>query len=432
MKYYNKLIRVSTLIALLPLVFLTGCNDSGVTGNDDVDGTTNEDSELQAIDPVPLGDYCDYVILAKSGISTVPNSDINGDIGVSPAAQTSITGFALTDGDGFATSDQVNGFVYAADQEEPTPSNLTVAINEMEALYTNVANRPNPVETERNNGELGGDELISGVYKWSTVVTASSDFTLSGDEDDVWIFQIEDNLTVSSDVTLILNGGAKASNVFWQVAGAVTIGTNAHFEGIILSKTAINLQTGASHIGKLLAQTAVTLDQNSITDSGCSEPSDDDGGDGDGDGDGDDGDGDGDGDGDDDGDGDGDDDGDGAIGDFGLLTPVNDCQSVLSCPDSVVFEWEAATSELPVTYYLHIDVLDGDFSAPLVTVISDEGGSKTTFTVDIAYINQFLIDQGVDPGVEVSYIWTVSVHTSDDVFKFSEDVFILNMIRCDS
>lgn len=408
MKRYNNLLRINAFAVILPLVFLIGCNDSGITGNNEVDGTTSNDPQAQSIDPVQLGDYCEFVILAKSGISTVPNSDIDGNIGVSPAAQTSITGFALTDGDGFATSEQVNGLVFAADQEEPTPSNLTVAINEMEASYTDAANRPNPVETERNNGELGGDELIPGVYKWSTVVTASSDFTLSGDEDDVWIFQIEDNLTVSSDVTLTLNGGARASNIFWQVAGSVTIGTNAHFEGIVLSKTAIHLQTGASHIGKLLAQTAVTLDQNSITDSGCSERSDDDG--------------------DGNGNGGGDDDGD--IGDFGLLTPVNNCQSVLSCPDNVVFEWEAATSDLPVTYYLHFDVLDGDFSDPLVTEISDGDGSKTTFTVDIAYINDFLIDQGVAPDVEVSYIWTVSAHTGDDVYKYSEDAYILNMVQC--
>jgi len=55
-------------------------------------------------------------------------------------------------------------------------------------------------------------------------------------------------------------GGALPKNVFWQVFGAVDIGTTAHMEGVILSQTSIALKTGASVNGRLLAQTAVTLD----------------------------------------------------------------------------------------------------------------------------------------------------------------------------
>ena len=62
-----------------------------------------------------------------------------------------------------------------------------------------------------------------------------------------------------------LTGGAQAKNVFWQVAGAVTIGTTAHFEGIVLAKTMIAVNTGASANGRLLAQTAVTLQKNAVT-----------------------------------------------------------------------------------------------------------------------------------------------------------------------
>jgi len=62
-----------------------------------------------------------------------------------------------------------------------------------------------------------------------------------------------------------LAGGALAKNIFWQVAGAVTIGTNAHFEGVVLAKTMIAANTGASVNGRLLAQTAVTLQMNAVT-----------------------------------------------------------------------------------------------------------------------------------------------------------------------
>lgn len=402
MKNKNNFLRICAM-ALLPILLVIGCTElPGL--NDDYNDENFNDQDLLT-NPFILNSLCEYVILAKSGISTVPNSDITGNIGVSPIAQTAITGFALTDGVGFATSEQVSGFVFAADQQEPTPSKLTVAITEMEETYTKAADSPNPVETEFNNGELGGEVFLPGVYKWSTIVTASSDFTLSGNEDDVWIFQIADNLNISSDVTLTLSGGALASNIYWQVAGAATIGTNANFAGIILSKTAIHLQTGATHIGKLLAQTAVTLDQNTITDSGCSEPSDDNG------------------------------DGDDAdeIGDFGLLNPVNDCQSLFSCPKEVVFNWETAASELAVTYYVLIDTLGGNFNNPLATELSDDDGSKTSFTVNISYISDFLIARGVAKGDKVPFIWKVkaTVQSEDVINKFSKNVFILNMIRCD-
>jgi hypothetical protein len=58
--------------------------------------------------------------------------------------------------------------------------------------------------------------------------------------------------------------GLQAKNIFWQVAGTVTIGTTSHFEGIILSMTGITFQTVASFKGRALAQTAVVLDGNTV------------------------------------------------------------------------------------------------------------------------------------------------------------------------
>lgn len=69
---------------------------------------------------------------------------------------------------------------------------------------------------------------------------------------------------MSSGVKIILAGGAQAKNIFWQVSDAVTLGTTSHFEGVLLGMTGINMQTGASINGRLLAQTAVTLQMNTI------------------------------------------------------------------------------------------------------------------------------------------------------------------------
>lgn len=224
--------------------------------------TTVAASEGLAV--VDLGTAGNYVILAKTKISTVPTSDITGDLGLSPAATSYITGFALTDATGYATSEQVTGKVYAADMSDPTAINLTTAVENMITAYNDAAGRPTPDFLELATGNLGGKTLDPGLYKWTSTVTLPTDVTISGGADDVWIFQISGDLTMSADVNLILEGGAQAKNIFWQVAGEATFGATSHFEGIILSMTGITFQTGASFNGRALAQTAVVLDGNIV------------------------------------------------------------------------------------------------------------------------------------------------------------------------
>jgi hypothetical protein len=100
---------------------------------------------------------------------------------------------------------------------------------------------------------------------WATGLAISTDVTLSGGPDDVWIFQVAGALNQASATRVTLTGGAMAKNIFWQVAGAVTIGSTSHFEGVVLGKTMIAVNTGASVIGRLLAQTAITLQMNPVT-----------------------------------------------------------------------------------------------------------------------------------------------------------------------
>jgi hypothetical protein len=215
--------------------------------------------------PVNLGVAGTFAILAKSGISTVPASAVTGDMGVSPAAATYITGFSLTaDGTNvFSLSPQVTGKIYAADYAVPTPSNLTTAIGDMQLAFTDAAGRA-PGVTELGAGNIGGMNLAPGVYKWGTGLLIPTDLTLTGLSTDVWIFQIAQDLNLSSGVKVVLAGGALPKNVFWQVAGLVELGTTAHCEGVVLSQTAITLQTGASINGRLLAQTAVSIDASTV------------------------------------------------------------------------------------------------------------------------------------------------------------------------
>jgi len=224
----------------------------------------NETSSVRTA-PVNLGAAGNYAILAKSGISSVPNSVITGDIGVSPITSTAITGFSLTVDatNQFSSSIQVIGKAYAPDYASPTASNLTTAVSNMETAYTDAAGRPSNY-TELYTGDISGQTLTAGVYKWGTGVLINGDVTLSGGPNDVFIFQIAKGITQAAGAKIILAGGAQAKNIFWQAAGAVSIGTGAHFEGIILGKTNITLGTNASINGRLLAQTAVTLIMNTV------------------------------------------------------------------------------------------------------------------------------------------------------------------------
>ncbi|MDB5227385.1 MAG: hypothetical protein JWN78_1578 [Bacteroidota bacterium] len=210
---------------------------------------------------VNLGLAASFTILSKSGITDVHPSAITGDIGSSP-----ITGAAI-----LVNCTEVTGAVYSVDAAGPMPcvmtnaTRLTTAVSNMETAYTHVAGLTEPNFINLGAGNIGGKTLSRGLYKWTSSVTIPTNVTISGGPNDVWIFQIAGTLTMSSDVKIFLSGGAQAKNIYWQTAGAVTLGTSSHFEGTILGKTGINLQTGASVNGRLLAQTAVTLQMNTVT-----------------------------------------------------------------------------------------------------------------------------------------------------------------------
>jgi hypothetical protein len=186
-------------------------------------------------------------------------------LGLSPAAASYVTGFSLTKAGTSWTSAQVVGKVFAANNDPPTPSLLTTAVGDMQRAYTDAAGRKSPDFVELGAGAIGGLTLSPGLYKWTSAVTIPTDVTLEGGANDVWIFQISGDLKLSTSKSMILSGGADPAHIFWQVAGFVDLGAKSHAEGIVLSKTAIKLQTGASINGRLLAQTAVNLAGSTVT-----------------------------------------------------------------------------------------------------------------------------------------------------------------------
>jgi hypothetical protein len=261
-----KTIKLMSILAMLFVVVLVSC-DPGVDTLESAEAILAEESQSNNAqsrhNTIDLGLAESFAILSKSGITNVFPSAITGDVGTSP-----ITGAAL-----LLTCNEVNGDIYTVTAAGPLPCNinnpglLTPTVLAMEAAYTEAAGRPRTADLNLGAGVIGGQTLSPGVYKWNSTLVISSDITLDagGDSAITWIFQVAGTFNMSSAAKINLINGAQAENIFWQVSGAVTLGTTSHFEGTLLGKTSIAVQTGATVNGRLLAQTAVTLQMNTVT-----------------------------------------------------------------------------------------------------------------------------------------------------------------------
>lgn len=281
MNQFQNFIKPSMLAMTFLLAGVVGaCGGGG--GNDNGGNNTGNvaDSASQgptggscvAIGCVPLGTSGNYALLAKTAISTVPSSVVTGNVGLSPSARIGLTGWSLVTEptDTYFTSAQVAapGKLYAADNVGGTTSvDLTTAVGDMQTAYTDAAGRAptSQATTDFGAGTLTGQTLAAGVYQWGSALNIPTDLTLNGSATDVWIFKVAGTLDMAAAKNVILSGGALPKNIFWQVAGAVTIGAGSHFEGIVMSQTSITFGNLASINGRLLAQTAIVLDATTVT-----------------------------------------------------------------------------------------------------------------------------------------------------------------------
>jgi hypothetical protein len=202
-----------------------------------------------ATQPVDLGGACDFAILTKTGITNVPTSTITGNVGASPIAVTAIS----------IPPAEVNGTILGA-------ADAAAAVSAMEAAYTEGNNRAATYAPNLGGGTIGGKTLYSGVYKFTSSITIDTDITLNaqGDPNAVFIITTTKALLLAAGKNVILAGDARADNIFWHVAGYVSLGANSHMEGNLLSYTKIDMLTGSSLTGRALAQTAVNLQMATI------------------------------------------------------------------------------------------------------------------------------------------------------------------------
>lgn len=243
--------------AIVLVVMVAGCKK-------DEDPITNP-IPLQSViqQTINLNSTSNFVILAGSLISNVPTSAITGNIGLSPAAGSFITGFGDT---------EITGTIYTVDASGPAGSvtdavGLTAAKGDLTIAYNDAAGRTS-TDIVLLSGNIGGLTLTPGLYKSSGSLEISSGdltFDAKGNSNAVFIIQIASTLNTTSGRKVILSGGALAANIFWQVGTSATLGTTSVFKGTILADQSISMNTGATIEGRLLARiAAVTVESNTI------------------------------------------------------------------------------------------------------------------------------------------------------------------------
>ncbi len=250
--------------ALVVLLLATGCGSKSSGGGE---GTVTSGSSTQErpgekpdkLRPISLGKSEDFVVLAYSNITSTAPSSISGRVGLMPGTRDMLK---LTDAEVAGGAPDI----MAADDETDPPNLLSNAKVDMVSAYTKAAGLTPDADKQALNSSIGGKKLKPGIYKWSGDLTIGSDFSLEGDDKAIWIFKVPGHLKVSDGVKMVLNGGAKAANVYWQVAGSAVLEPTAEMSGNILAQQFIELRSKSVLNGRAFAKNGyVSLNQATVT-----------------------------------------------------------------------------------------------------------------------------------------------------------------------
>jgi hypothetical protein len=205
--------------------------------------------------------------LAYNSVTTANTTTMVGNIGVSSAAVSNITGF-----DGPAYSK------YGSDSLAPNAGLTGIAQGDVTALVGNIDPRPCDTDLTDVVGGLTGDiTLEPGVtcmtsFSADVIINGHVYLDAGGDRDAFFIIRGHKTLNVADGAQVVLMNGARDCGVFWRIHEAVTIGKTVEFHGTVIAGTAITMKTASTLHGRALAQTAgVQFDANVVT-----APSDDD------------------------------------------------------------------------------------------------------------------------------------------------------------
>ncbi len=191
---------------------------------------------------VDLGSAASYSVLAGTSVAnTGPGTVLAGDLGLSPTGP--ISGFP---------PGTVNGTIHDKDDAaEAAQSDRAEAYADAAAQET----------TTTFTGDQAGVTFHPGVHTTAAAFSNTGTVTLDadGDSNAVFIFQVNAALSSAAGSKVVLADGALANNVFWQVAGAISLAADAKSVGTFLGAGAIAFGDGASLKGRALTPTSVAM-----------------------------------------------------------------------------------------------------------------------------------------------------------------------------
>jgi Ice-binding-like/Bacterial Ig-like domain len=204
--------------------------------------------------PVNLGTASSFAVMATATITTTTPTVINGNVGLHPGTSQGIP------------PSEVNGTIHINDAA------VIQAQTDLLAAYSDAVNRS--TNAQSLPGNIGNLTFTPGLYtNSSSVLISGGNFTLDaqGDPNAVFIFQMGSTLTTATNSQVVLAGGARAANIFWQVGSSATFGTTSIFKGNVLAAVTITLNTGTVVEGRMFAGSAgnatgaVTVNASTVT-----------------------------------------------------------------------------------------------------------------------------------------------------------------------
>jgi type VI secretion system secreted protein VgrG len=189
-----------------------------------------------------LATSASFVALGASAITNTGSSVLTGNVGL--YAGTSFTGFPP-------------GIVIGV--EHITDAAANQAQIDATAAYNDLSTRAATVIPSA----LDGQTLTAGVYKFasgsaSLAASGNGTLTLSGSATDIFVIQTASTLTTGAGgtPTILLTGGALATNVYWAIGSSATLNVSGTgtFIGTLIAHTSVTIDGGAV-IGRLFANT---------------------------------------------------------------------------------------------------------------------------------------------------------------------------------
>ena len=201
-----------------------------------------------AASAVNLGTAASYSVLAGAGVSNTGAATVLAlDLGLSPAGV--IAGFP---------PGTVTGSIHDKDAAAGT------AQEDRQAAYDAVVAQTGGTAFA---GDQAGAIFKPGLYTSGAAITNTGTITLDADGDPgaIFVFQIGAALSSAAASKVVLTDGALAHNVYWQVAGAVSLGAGVKWVGTVLCAAAVAFGEAASIKGRILTPSTVALANSPVT-----------------------------------------------------------------------------------------------------------------------------------------------------------------------